>query len=79
MRLKVTLLLSQLLNELQQLQREFTFNLQSSALKYRIKRVIRELTLTETAVSYVTDSMLSTVTSVTLSDDDEAISIFCTV
>ena len=79
MRLEVTLSLSQLLNESQQLQRKFTFNLQFSALKYRIKRVIRESVLTEAAVSCVTDSILSTVTSVTLSDDDEAISMFCTV
>ena len=79
MRLEVTLLLSQLLNESQQLQREFTFNLQFSALKYKIKRAIRELALTEAAVSHVTDSILSTVISVTLSDNDEAISMFCTV
>ena len=79
MKLEVTLSLSQLLNKSQQLQREFTFNLQFSALKYRIKRAIRESALTEAAVSHVTDSMLSTVISVTLSDDDEATSMFCTV
>ncbi|KAA6406363.1 MAG: hypothetical protein FRX48_09171 [Lasallia pustulata] len=42
MALEVTLPLGQLLNESQQLRKEFAFSLQSSAPKYRVKRATKE-------------------------------------
>ena len=78
MGLEVTLPLGQLLNESQQLWREFAFNLQSSTLRYRVKRATKEPAISGAAVSHCNDSLPPTVTSMALPDDGEASPMFCT-